>query len=280
MATPVVALTIAGTDSAGGAGIHADLRTFAAHRVHGAAAVAALTAQSTTGIRDVRLVDADFVVSQTLAVLDDLEVRATKTGFLGSAATVRAVADLAAAGRLPALVVDPVLVRADGRRLFEVAVEEAYVDALLPRAVVATPNRAEAGLLVGRPLRTTADMADAARELAARGPTVVVVKGGDADDEGEESVDLVATADGHVERLVLPRLVTGNDHGSGCTFAAATAARLARGADVLDAVRSAKRYVHASLAGAVSWRLGAGHGPLDQLGWERPPGGPWPADDR
>ena len=280
MATPLVALTIAGTDSAGGAGIHADLRTFAAHRVHGAAAVAALTAQSTVGIRDVRLVDAEFVVSQVLAVLDDLDVRATKTGFLGSTATVRAVAELAAADRLPALVVDPVLVRADGRPLFDPEVVEAYTDALLPHAVLATPNREEAGLLVGRPLRTTADMADAALELVARGPAVVVVKGGDADDEGHESVDLVATVDGYVERLVLPRLATGNDHGSGCTFAAAAAAHLAGGADVLDAVRSAKRYVHASLAGAVPWRLGAGHGPLDQMGWDRPPGAPWPPGDR
>ena len=280
MGTPVVALTIAGTDSAGGAGMHADLRTFAAHGVHGAAAVAALTAQNTVGISEVRLVDADFVVTQATTVLDDLDVRATKTGFLGSSATVRAVAGIAAAGRLPALVVDPVLVRADGRRLFDRAVEEAYVEALLPHAVVATPNRAEAGLLVGRPLHTTGDMADAARELAARGATVVVVKGGDAEDEGDESVDLLATADGHVERLVLPRLATGNDHGSGCTFAAATAARLARGADVLDAVRGAKRYVHAALAGAASWRLGAGHGPLDQMGWDRAPGEPWPPDDR
>ena len=280
MATPVVALTVAGTDSAGGAGAYADLRTFAAHGVHGAAVVAALTAQSTVGIREVRLIDADFVVTQATTVLDDLDVRAVKTGFLGSTATVRVVADLAAAGRLPALVVDPVLVRADGRRLFDPTVEEAYVDALLPHAVVATPNRAEAGLLVGRPLRTTDDMADAASELAARGPRVVVVKGGDAEDEGHESIDVVATADGLVERLVLPRLATANDHGSGCTFAAATAARLARGADVLDAVRSAKRYVHASLAGAASWRLGGGHGPLDQMGWERPPGEPWPPIDR
>lgn len=268
MATPVVALTIAGTDSAGGAGVSADLRTFAAHQVHGAAAVAALTAQSTAGVHGVHVVPPDFVVAQVLAVLDDLDVRAVKTGFLASAGTVRAVAELAAAGRLPGLVVDPVLVGADGRRLFDVAVEDAYRSTLVPAAVVATPNRAEAGLLVGRSLRTTSDMAEAAAELASTGPQIVVVKGGDADDEGDESVDVVATEDGRLLRLILPRIETANDHGSGCTLGAAIAARIALGDAPLDAVRAAKGFVHAGLAGAAGWRLGRGHGPLDQLGWD------------
>jgi hydroxymethylpyrimidine/phosphomethylpyrimidine kinase len=276
--TPVVALTIAGTDSAGGAGIHADLRTFAALGLHGASAIAALTAQDTRGITGVHVVPADFVVAQATAVLDDLEVRGTKTGFLASPDTVEAVAGLAAAGRLPGLVVDPVLVRATGERLFDRAVERSYLEHLLPSAVVATPNRVEAGLLVGRELRTTAAMAEAALELAATGPRLVVVKGGDADDEGKQSVDVAATCDGQVERLELPRIRTVNDHGSGCTFAAATAARLALGDAPLDAVRAAKAFVHAGLVGAAAWRLGAGHGPLDHFGWIRtdaPGGEPW-----
>ena len=267
MGTPVVALTIAGTDSAGGAGVHADLRTFAAHRVHGATAVAALTAQSTTGIHAVHLVPTEFVVAQIEAVLGDLPVAATKTGFLASAETVHAVGALASAGRLPNLVVDPVLVRSDGTPMFDAAVTGAYTETLVRSAAVATPNRVEAGLLVGRDLTTIADMAAAAEELASHGPGVVVVKGGDAADEGDESVDVVATADGHVERLVLPRIRTANDHGSGCTFAAATAVNLALGREPLDAVRAAKRFVHAALEGSRGWRLGAGHGPLDQLGW-------------
>lgn len=267
MATPVVALTIAGTDSAGGAGVHADLRTFAALGLHGTSAIAALTAQSTQGIDAVHVVPADFVVAQAVSVLDDLDVRATKTGFLASAATVSAVGELVRSHPLPNLVVDPVLVRTTGERLFGRDVEEAYAEHLFSRARVLTPNRVEAGLLVGRTLRTVGDMEEAARTLATRGPELVVVKGGDAEDEGDRSIDVVATADGHVEHLDMARVATANDHGSGCTFAAATAAHLALGSDLLVAVREAKRFVHAGLAGAAGWRLGAGHGPLDQFGW-------------
>lgn len=269
MATPVVALTIAGADSAGGAGVHADLRTFAALRVHGASAIAALTAQSTLGIDGVHVVPADFVVAQATSVLDDLDVSATKTGFLANAATVSAIGSLVRSRSLRNVVVDPVLVGTTGQRLFDRSVEDAFAQHLLPHARILTPNRVEAGLLVGRLLRTVADMEDAAWELAGRGPEVVVVKGGDAEDEGDRSIDVVVTVDGHLERLDLPRVDTGNDHGSGCTFAAATAAHLALGSDPLVAVREAKHFVHAALVGAAGWRLGAGHGPLDQLGWER-----------
>lgn len=266
MPTPLVALTIAGTDSAGGAGVHADLRAFAAMGVHAATVVAALTAQSTRGIDAVHVVPSAFVTAQLEAVLGDLDVRATKTGFLASAETVGVVADAAGSGRLPNLVVDPVLVGAAGRRLFDEEVEAAYVTRLLPLAKVITPNRVEAGLLVGRPLRTLADMEGAAVELLGLGVEAVVVKGGDADDEGDRSVDVLATAGG-VERLDLPRVDTANDHGSGCSFSAATAARLALGDDVRGAVGAAKVFVHRGLVGARDWRLGAGHGPIDAFGW-------------
>lgn len=263
MSTPTAVLTIAGTDSAGGAGVHADLRAFAAFGVHGATAVAALTAQSTRGIDGLLLVPTEFVVAQVESVVDDLRIRAVKTGFLACAETVGAVGELAAAGRLPRLVVDPVLVRATGDRLFDTGVEHAYIEHLLPHATVATPNRAEAGLLVGRELRTVADMADAALEIAALGAGVVVVKGGDADDEGDRAVDVVATVDGVVDRLDMPMVSTGNDHGAGCSFGAAIAAGLARGDDVFDAIRAAKRFVHAGIVAAEDWHLGAGHGPID-----------------
>lgn len=267
MPTPIAVLTVAGVDSAGGAGLHADLRTFAALGVHGASAVAALTAQSTARIHAVQLVPAAFVAAQLDAVLGDLDVRATKTGFLASAETVEVVADAAAAGRLPDLVVDPVLVGATGARLFGPDVEDAYRTRLLPRARVATPNRVEAGVLTGRDVRTVDDMAAAAADLRAAGPEVVVVKGGDAVDEGDRAIDVVATASG-VHHLVLPRVDTANDHGSGCSFAAAVAAHLATGAGVEDAVRSSKAFVHAGLVGSRAWRLGAGHGPIDALGWD------------
>lgn len=268
MPTPVAVLTIAGTDSAGGAGVHADLRTFTAFGLHGAAAIAALTAQSTVGIDAVHIVPTSFVEAQIASVVGDLQIRAVKTGFLASAATVSAVGALAGLGRLPRLVVDPVLVRATGDRLFDVAVERAYVTDLLPHATVATPNRAEAGLLVGRELPTISAMADAAVEIAALGPGLVVVKGGDAGgrgaaDEGDRAVDVVATVDGVVDELVMPHVDTGNDHGSGCSFAAAVAARLACGDEPLTAVRAAKEYVHRGLVSAAAWRLGRGHGPID-----------------
>lgn len=268
--TPVVALTIAGTDSAGGAGLHADVRTFSAHGVHAASAIAALTAQSTEGIRGVHLVPTGFVAAQIGAVLDDLDVRATKTGFLGSAHTVAAVADLAAGGRLRNLVVDPVLVRTDGTRLFGSEVERAYRSRLLPLARVVTPNRVEAGVLVDGPVESVADMRAAAVELAAAGP-VVVVTGADATDEGEEAIDVVAWPDGGVTELRLPMIETGNDHGSGCSFSAAVAARLALGHGIETALDGAKRFVHDGLRGGSGWRVGAGHGPLDHFGWNATP---------
>jgi len=266
VATPTVALTIAGVDSAGGAGVHADLRAFAATGVHGATVVAALTAQSTAAVHAVHVVPADFVAAQLDAVLGDLDVRAVKTGFLGAAATVEVVSAAATAARLPNLVVDPVLVRADGTPMFAPEVTEAYRRRLLPAARVTTPNRVEAGLLVGRALRTVADMEEAAAELLALGAGAVVVTGGDAEDEGDRSIDVLATTAG-IEHLSLPRVATANDHGSGCSFAAATAARLALGDDVPTAVRAAKAFVHRGLEGARAWRLGAGHGPIDAFGW-------------
>ena len=270
MPTPLVALTIAGVDSAGGAGVHADLRAFAAHRVHGATVVAALTAQSTRTIEDVHAVTAGFVAAQLDAVLGDMDVRATKTGFLGSAATVEVVAFAAQEGRLANLVVDPVLVTSAGTALFPPDVQAAMAAGLLAPARVITPNRTEAGLLVGRPLPTSNDMEAAAIELLDLGCEAVVVKGGDAEDEGDQAIDVLAIA-GQVERLALPRVETPNDHGSGCSFSAAIAARLALGDDVGDAVRSAKAFVHRGLLGARDWRLGEGHGPIDAFGWDAPP---------
>ncbi|HSP04935.1 MAG TPA: PfkB family carbohydrate kinase, partial [Acidimicrobiales bacterium] len=194
-------------------------------------------------------------------------VRATKTGFLGSAGTVDVVARVAEAGRLANLVVDPVLVASTGAALFPPEVQEALVARLLPQARVITPNRTEAGLLVGRALPTLADMEAAAVELLDLGCEAVVVKGGDAEDEGDQAVDVLAVA-GRTERIALARVDTPNDHGSGCSFAAATAARLALGDDVPEAVRGAKAFVHRALLGARDWRLGGGHGPIDAFGWD------------
>lgn len=264
--TPPVALTIAGSDSSGGAGVQADLKTFAALGVYGASAITALTAQNTLGVRGAHAVPADFVVAQVETVLDDLAVAAVKTGMLATAATVRAVADLAAAGQLPLLVVDPVMVASSSDRLLEPQAERLYREALLPHASVATPNLHEAEVLLGRPIRTLEAQHQAARDLGGLGPQCVVVKGGHSVTGTEdEAVDVVWDGLTTYE-LRAAWVETGNNHGSGCTFAAAIAAGLARGLDVSAALRVAKTYVSQALAGGAQWQLGSGHGPLDHFG--------------
>ena len=263
--TPPVALTIAGSDSSGGAGVQADLKTFAALRVFGASAITALTAQNTTGVRDVHAVPVAHVVAQVEAVLDDLDVRAVKTGMLATAEVVRAVAELA--DRLPHLVVDPVMVASSGARLLEVDAERAYLDVLLPRAAVVTPNLHEAQVLLGAAITTLEEQRQAARALGELGPRAVLVKGGHAvAGAGDEAVDVLWDGD-HLLELRAPRVAGTNDHGTGCSLASAIAAGLAKGDDLVDAVAAAKAYVARALAGGAHWRLGRGHGPLDHFGW-------------
>jgi hydroxymethylpyrimidine/phosphomethylpyrimidine kinase len=203
-------------------------------------------------------------------VLDDLPVAAVKTGMLATADIVQAVAKLAAAMRLPRLVVDPVMVSSSGDRLLEPTAERSYVQTLLPHAVVVTPNLREAEVLLDRPIRTLAEQRDAARALGAMGPSVVVVKGGHAvSDTPGEAVDVVW--DGRsIEELRGPRVPTRNNHGTGCTFASAVAAGLARGTEVREALAGAKTYVARAVGGGASWSLGRGHGPLDHFGYTSP----------
>jgi len=267
MSQPPVVLTIAGSDSGGGAGVQADLKTFAALGTFGASAFAALTAQNTTGVRGVHVVPTAFVVEQIEAVLDDLPVAAVKTGMLATAEIVEAVAGLAAAGRLPNLVVDPVMVSSTGHRLLDEHAESAYVGSLFPAARVVTPNLREAEVLLGTRLTTLDDVRRAAAKLHATGCEVVVIKGGHptADTAG---VALDVWFDGdELHELVAARVDTANNHGTGCSFASAVAAHLARGEDVAAALAGAKDYVTRALVGASGWHLGAGHGPIDHFSW-------------
>ena len=264
---PPVAMTIAGSDSGGGAGIQADLKTFAALGVFGTSAVTALTAQNTTGVAGVHSVPPEFVVSQITTVLDDLPVAAVKTGMLATAPILRAVASLAADGRLPNLVVDPVMVSSTGDRLLDLNAERAYMELLMPHAMVATPNLKEAEVLLGRRITTLDEQRTAAEELAVLGPPVIVVKGGHTvTDSHDEAVDVVL-AGGQLTELRAPRIPTANNHGSGCSFASAVAAGLAKGLSIMDAVTAAKEFVHRAIAGGATWSLGKGHGPLDHFGW-------------
>jgi hydroxymethylpyrimidine/phosphomethylpyrimidine kinase len=268
VSTPPVALTIAGSDSGGGAGVQADLRTFGALGVFGTSAITAVTAQNTVEVRAVHPVPAEIVVAQVACVLDDLDVAAVKTGMLGDAGVVDAVAALADAGRLPNLVVDPVLVASSGARLAEAGAERRYLERLVPLARVVTPNLREAEVLLGERIDTLDAQREAAVALHRLGPEVAVVTGGHAvADDGGDAVDVVATAAG-VRELRAPRVATVNTHGTGCTFASAITAGLARGADVGEAVGLAKDFVHRAVVRAAGWRLGRGHGPLDHLGWE------------
>ena len=268
--TPLTALTIAGSDSGGGAGAQADLKTFAALGVHGACALTAVTAQNTAEVRGVVALEPAFVRLQIETVLDDFDVRAAKTGMLANAGVVAAVAALAARGVLPHLVVDPVLVTSSGHPLLEPEGVTAYLELLLPHATVATPNLREAAVLGGTAVEELADLGariEVAEKIRAAGPAWVVVKGGHLAGSAD---DVVAGPEG---ALVLegPRVASGNDHGTGCTLSAATAANLALGRSVPDALAAAKAFVTQALEGAAGWRLGTGHGPLDHFGWARHP---------
>lgn len=260
---PPVALTIAGSDSGGGAGIQADLHTFAAHGVHGTSVITALTAQNTLGVTAAHAAPADIVRAQLEAVLADFDVLAAKTGMLGGEEILGVVAEYGSAGRLPPLVVDPVMVTTSGDPLFS-GDAAAYLGRLGPLATVLTPNLPEAERLLGREITGLDDMREAARALAAHGPRAVMLKGGHAADGGAPggSVVDVLWCEGRMLDLAAPRVATGNTHGTGCTLAAAIAARLALGHPLAQAVGGAKTYVTEALEAASNWRIGAGAGPV------------------
>jgi len=259
---PPVALTIAGSDSGGGAGIAADLRTFAVHRVFGTLALTAVTAQDTTGVHGVFIIPPEFVSEQIDAAMGDFPVRAAKTGMLATLATLEMILDRAAAGRLPPLVVDPVMVATSGAELFEREARVAY-RRLLPYAVVVTPNLPEASLLTGREVTDRAAMADAARELVELGASVALVTGGHL--HGPESVDVAYDGTDLVE-LADEMVSSKNVHGTGCTLSAAITANLALGLPPLEAIVAAKHYLGRVIRASASWSLGEGPGPLDHMG--------------
>jgi hydroxymethylpyrimidine/phosphomethylpyrimidine kinase len=254
---PAVVLTIAGSDPSGGAGIQADLKTFQAFGVYGAAVITSLTAQNTVGVRSRHDVPAGFVAAELDAVLDDLTVDAAKIGLVPDADVIEVLAERLRARPPRALVVDPVLVATSGDPLTAPSALGALRRCLLPLASLVTPNLAEAEALAGLPVRTVRDMREAATALVAHGARAVLVKGGHL---AGRACDVLVTATG-VHELDAPRLETGPVHGTGCTLSAAIAAELALGRSLLDAVRSAKAYVHQALA--VPLAIGHGSRVLD-----------------
>jgi hydroxymethylpyrimidine/phosphomethylpyrimidine kinase len=253
-----VALTIAGSDSGGGAGIQADLKTFFALGVHGTCALTSVTSQNTRGVISRFDLPVEVVVSQVMAVASDLEPAAVKTGMLATAEVVLEVAGLAEKLKWEKLVVDPVVLSSSGHPLLEEAGIGVLLEELLPRALVFTPNLEEASLFTGLRVGDPVEMREAARLLHERGARTVVVKGGHLD--GEEALDVFFDGRSYHE-LRTRRLETGDDHGTGCVFSAAVAAYLARGREPLEAVRGAKDFVACALSRSL--RLGRGRGPVN-----------------
>ena len=263
-AMPAIALTIAGSDPSGGAGIQADLKTFTALGVYGAAVITALTAQSTQGVAGVLAVPPDFVALQIATLAADMQITAVKTGMLNDAATVRAVAAAITRHKLHPLIVDPVMVATSGDALLKDDAVAAVRDELVPLAELLTPNLPEAARLLGAPLAASeAEMTAQGQALLDLGCKAVVLKGGHA--SGPEAVDIFMERGGETVRLVLPRVATLNTHGTGCAFSAAVAAYLAQGEPLGAAVFAAKQFVHAALEAGAKRSIGKGAGPIDHL---------------
>ena len=254
------ALTIAGSDSGGGAGIQADLKTFAAFGVYGSSVITAVTAQNTLGVTAIQEIDLDVIASQIDAVMSDIGAAAVKTGMLSSAEIIETVVDGAKRHRMRNLVVDPVMVAASGDRLLREDAIGALKAVLLPLALVVTPNVPEAEVLVGGTLSSEDEIRDAARAIAGMGAANVIIKGGHM--EGPESTDLLYDGSGFTEYSA-PRIDTTNTHGTGCTFSSAIASGLAKGKNVADATTDAKAYVTEAIRFA--YPVGEGSGPLNHF---------------
>lgn len=255
------ALTIAGSDSGGGAGIQADLKTFSALGCYGMSVVTALTAQNTVAVTGIHPIPPGFIAQQIDAVMEDIGVDAVKIGMLHSSEVIRTVAERLVHYRVERVVVDPVMVAKSGAKLLQDEAVAALRAELLPLATVITPNLPEAAVLLGRPISGLAEMQEACRALAELGPQAVLLKGGHL--EGKESPDvLYIREEDSIRVLTAPRVETANTHGTGCTLSSAIAAYLARGYGLRRAVESAKAYMTAALRAGAAYRLGQGHGPV------------------
>lgn len=260
MTSPPCILTIAGSDSSGGAGIQADLKTITVLGGYGACVITAVTAQNTLGVRDIAALDEAFVASQLTAVLEDLPVAAAKTGMLFSAPLIHALAGVLRAQSFP-LVVDPVCVSKSGHNLLLPEAVETLKNDILPLAHVLTPNRPEAELLTGTVIAGEKDVPQALERLLSLGPKAVLLKGGHF--SGEKLTDWLATADGTVRTYTHARLASTHTHGTGCTLSAAIATGLGQGMPLEQAVQRAVGYLHAAIASA--FPMGRGVGPVNHL---------------
>ena len=254
-------LTIAGSDSGGGAGIQADLKTFAALGCYGMTAITALTAQNTQGVQAIHAVPPEFLRAQLQSVLGDIGVDAVKIGMLHTPEVVRTVAWAIEHYGLQRVVLDPVMVATSGDRLIAEETVDVLVRELFPRCTVVTPNLDEAALLIGRPITGAEALEDAGRSLLALGARAALVKGGHL--AGDEVVDLLVQPQATSLRLASPRIPSRNVHGTGCTLSSAIAAHLAQGLSLEDAVQRARAYILRAIAEGAAVQTGHGHGPLN-----------------
>jgi hydroxymethylpyrimidine/phosphomethylpyrimidine kinase len=254
-------LTIAGSDPGGGAGIQADLKTFAARGVYGMSVLTALTAQNTVGVQGVFDIPADFVAQQIDSVMSDIGADAWKTGMLSNSDVIRVVAEKSRQYQVEHLVIDPVMVAKGGDPLLHPSARDALIAELVPLAYVLTPNHHEAQVLTRLTITTVEDMREAATRIHQMGARHVVVKGGHLPDDSD-AVDVLYDGQSYTE-VRDPRIATRNTHGTGCTFASATAAELAQGYPIAEAVRRAKAYLLAAMRAADDLGMGHGHGPLN-----------------
>ena len=254
-------LSIAGSDSGGGAGIQADLKTFSALGCYGMTAITAITAQNTQGVRAIHGVPPDILRAQIEAVVEDIGVDAVKIGMLHSPEVVQVVADAIRRYQLPNVVLDPVMVATSGDRLIATETVDVLVRELFPLAQVVTPNLDEAALVLGRPIAGIDDLDAAAQALRALGAPAALLKGGHL--PGDEVVDVLALADGRLAHLRSPRIATTNGHGTGCTLSSAIAAHLALGHALPSAVAQARSYILGAIQAGAAVRTGHGHGPLN-----------------
>ena len=255
-----IAVTIAGSDSGGGAGIQADLKTFSALKVYGASVITALTAQNTQGVQGIHDVPADFIAAQMDSVFSDLKVDAVKIGMLSQVGVIETVAAGIERHGISRVVLDPVMVAASGDRLLSEDAIAALRTVLLPHAAIVTPNLPEAAAILGEEIaQDEQTMLDQGKRILAMGPSAVLIKGGHG--SGPESTDLLIEST-NVHRFPAPRIATKNTHGTGCTLSSAIAAKLAQGTTLHPAVEAAKAYISAAIAAGRDLDIGQGHGPV------------------
>lgn len=256
-----MALTIAGSDSGGGAGIQADLKTFTAHKVYGMSVVTSITAQNSKKVLGIHNLSPEFIGLQLVAVATDFEIHSAKTGMLSSAAIIKSLADQIKRYSIPKLVVDPVMISKSGARLLEKDAETSLKDDIIPLAFVVTPNIPEAEVIAGMEIHDVEHMKEAAENIKQMGPAHVLIKGGHLKGN-DDAVDIFYDGEDFYE-IATKWIKTKNTHGTGCTYSAAICANLARGHSALDAVSMAKDYVTAAIE--KSFNIGSGHGPLNHF---------------